>query len=104
MGLLIMRVKNLTVLFWNKAMSKEACPNENADCRYYPACFSDIDHYYFPARLYRRPIEKEFRQLPENKERKCRADHDERHATESPPPKPDLNFMLSAINRYKASQ
>jgi hypothetical protein len=82
-------------------MSKEACPNENSDCKYYPGCFSDIDHYYYPARLYRRPVEREFRQLPENKERKCRSEHDERHATEQPPIKPTLDFMREAIKRSK---
>lgn len=82
-------------------MSRENCPKENPECKYYPSCFSDIDHYYFPANDYRKPIEKVFRALPENIELKCRADHDERHAKELPPIKPDLNFMLEAIRRYK---
>ena len=85
---------------------KGECPNPRPDCKYAElgGCFSDTHHLFYPRRDYRRPTERDFRELPENKEQLCRAEHDERHATELPPEKPSRVEMLGAIATYSASQ
>lgn len=71
------------------------------DCPYLETgCFEDIDHKYGPRRSYKTTVEKEFRQLPENKTLTCRREHDERHDREDFPEKPDRDFMINAIKRY----
>lgn len=70
----------------------------NPECKYAGRCFEDIDHIYWPAKDYTTPVEKEFRELPENKQLICRVLHEQRHATEQPPLKPDRETMLLAIN------
>ena len=72
--------------------------NPSPSCKYAGRCYEDIDHIYWPADDYRTPIEKEFRQLEENKRRICRVLHELRHATEAPPEKPSRDEMLLAIN------
>lgn len=66
-------------------------------CRYYPDCFEDVDHLYWPRRNYKTQVEKQFRELDENKTLVCRALHEERHATERPPQKPPREVMIQAI-------
>lgn len=74
------------------------CLNENPDCPfYYEGCYTDTHHLFYPRRDYRTRVEKEFRELPENKEQLCRAVHNERHAMEGPPQKPSREEMLGAI-------
>ena len=82
---------------------RENCPIAHEGCKYHPNCFADTDHYYYPKSDYKTPLEKEFRELPENKQQICREMHDLRHITETPPPKPDLNFMREAIRRYRGT-
>jgi len=81
------------------------CPNPKPDCKYADkgGCFSDVHHQYYPRRAYVRSEEKEFRELPDHKEVLCRAEHDELHATEFPPPKPSREVMLGAISTYWAN-
>lgn len=72
------------------------------DCPYLDkGCFEDIDHKYFPKRAYKTEVEREFRELDENKTKVCRRLHDQRHATERIPEKPDLDFMKRAIRRAR---
>jgi hypothetical protein len=81
------------------------CPNASPECKYFKSkhgCRTNIDHYYWPARDYTTPIEKEFRELPENKDEKCMAEHDERHRTERPPQKPSRDEMLLAIQGIRS--
>jgi len=81
-------------------MSFEACPNANEDCRFFESelgCVANTHHYYWPKRRYTTDIEKQFRQLPENKEQMCMAEHLDLHATERPPKKPPREIMLQAI-------
>lgn len=66
------------------------------ECRYYP-CFTDTHHLYYPRRRYKTQVEREFRNLPENKVEMCRAAHTELHATEQIPKKPGRDEMLQAI-------
>lgn len=76
------------------------CPNPRPDCHYAElkgGCFSDEHHLFFPRVDYHDIMGSEFRNLPENKEDICRWDHDEIHATELPPQKPDREHMLGAI-------
>lgn len=95
----------------------EKCPKSNEACPYWSVrprgplrgtvdngCFADEDHYYWPARNYRTEVEAQFRELPENREMKCRDEHDERHRNEFPPPKPDLLTMLQALNRSQEDE
>ncbi len=82
-------------------MVRGECPRENVDCPlYFEGCFTDLHHLYFPRRDYKTNVEKQFRNLPENKEQLCRAEHNERHATEPPPLKPSRDEMLGAIAIY----
>lgn len=79
-------------------MMRGECPRENVDCPlYYEGCFTDVHHLYFPRRSYKSRVEKDFRNLPDNKEVLCRDEHNERHATELPPLKPTREEMLGAI-------
>lgn len=79
----------------------ERCPGASEDCKYWESkhgCRQNIHHLYYPKNQYTTPVEREFRELPENKERMCMAEHDELHRTERPPQKPDREEMLLAIN------
>lgn len=74
------------------------------DCPYLDkptGCFEDIDHKYGPRRSFKTKIEKDFRELEENKTLTCRREHDERHATEPFPDKPDRDFMIQAIAKSR---
>lgn len=79
-------------------MDRVPC-NPTPDCKYYESgrCREDTDHFYYPANQYTTPVERRFRDLPENKREICRTLHEERHATELPPPKPDLEVMEDAL-------
>lgn len=81
-------------------MTIEHCPQENEQCRYYDSalgCYASIHHLYWPRRDYKTSVEKEFRNLPQNKELMCRQEHDELHVTEQTPHKPKREEMLAAI-------
>lgn len=75
---------------------KGECPSPKPNCPYGGDCFSDLHHVYYPSIDYRDIIEREFRVLPENKEQKCRWEHEQRHAQE-PPDKPPKEYMLGRI-------
>lgn len=62
-------------------------------------CFEDVHHYAYPKRDYQTTLEKEFRELDENKVRICRQEHNDIPALESPPRKPDLETMQRAVAR-----
>jgi hypothetical protein len=77
------------------------CPNASPECKYFESkhgCRTNTHHLYYPKNQYTTPVEREFRELPENKETLCMAEHDERHRTERPPEKPSRDEMLLAIN------
>ena len=79
------------------------CELEREDCPYkYSGCFSDTHHTKYPASEYTSPLEKTYRNLPENKVQLCRDEHDELHATEQPPVKPTAREMLGAIATSRA--
>lgn len=82
---------------------REACPNENEDCRYFNGigCFKDRHHKYYPANNYNTHTEKTFRNLPENIELMPRCLHDAIHADESAPIKPSLEVMRDAIRHSR---
>jgi len=76
------------------------CPVPRPECPYAnrpEGCFSDTDHLYYPEVDYRDIIGQEFRELPENKQQKCRWEHDLRHTNEAPPERPDRQYMLGRI-------
>lgn len=66
-------------------------------------CHSDLDHTYGPRSAYKTELEEDFRELPENKTLICRRLHEERHAREPFPAKPDVEFMMMAVRRYRGS-
>lgn len=77
------------------------CPNASPECRYFESkhgCRTNVHHLYWPKNQYTTPVEKEFRELPENKERMCMSEHSDLHRLEAPPDKPDREEMLLAIN------
>lgn len=77
------------------------CPELNSECRYAgtPECRLTVHHQYWPRRDYKKPVEKQFRELAVNKEMLPRCDHDELHATTRPPEKPTRDEMLVVISR-----
>lgn len=79
----------------------ERCPEPQEGCRYAgrKTCMLTTHHLYWPRREYSTPVEEAFRELPENKERLSRCDHDELHRNEFPPIKPNLLQMLQALNK-----
>lgn len=84
-------------------MERLPCDPER-ECKYRDTdrgCYEDIDHYYFPRKNYRDSVSKAFRELVVNKTVTCRALHDERHATQSPPPKPSRNEMLAVLQQQQ---
>lgn len=66
--------------------------------------FQDTHHTYFPRAAYRTAVEKQFRELPVNKETLCRNEHNERHYSDPIPEKPDRNEMLQAIADWALSE
>lgn len=72
------------------------CPEANEECKYFP-CYMDEHHLYWPRKNYKSGVERAFRNLPENRQMLCRAEHDEVHATEPIPKKPSRNEMLQAL-------
>lgn len=76
-------------------MPYESCPNENPDCKYFPGCFADRHHEYWPRADYRTALEKRFR--AHFVELLCRRLHDEQH-TLPPPDKPAPSEMREALN------
>lgn len=70
--------------------NRESCPYQ------YSGCFSDTHHQAWPASDYTSPLERTFRELPENKEQVCRDIHDEYHL-EEPPEKPSVPEMMGAV-------
>ena len=83
-------------------MSRRECPEPNKEgCPWQDrkgGCFSDLHHLAHPASSYHTPIEKRFRDLPENKQQLCRYLHDLAHL-EAPPVKPSVDEMRQAIAR-----
>lgn len=60
-------------------------------------CFLDIHHLYHPRSDYKKPVDREFRNLDENKVRMCRNLHNIEHSVFEPPTKPDREIMKLAI-------
>jgi len=79
-------------------MSERKCGPE-VECRLRDTvgCFEDVHHEFYPKNRYRTHIEKQFRELPENKQRMCRQQHNDIHATREIPEKPSLEEMRLAI-------
>lgn len=73
------------------------CADQRPDCGYYPECFADVHHLWWPAHLYRGSIPSLFRRLPENKVIICRKEHDTIHAMQEPPEVPHRDVMIQAI-------
>ena len=80
----------------------EKCPDCYDGCKYFGTDQAIITthHLYYPACDYKTRVEKEFRNLEVNKIAICRAIHDEIHATETPPDKPDHQFMCEEVREH----
>jgi len=76
---------------------KERPCNPSQDCKFFPNCFTDIHHIYYPKSLYRTNAEKQFRTLAGNIMRICREQHNDLHATERPPEKPSREVIFNVI-------
>ncbi len=63
--------------------------------------FYDIHHLYYPRSAYRTKLEKVFRELPCHKVRIHRRDHNQIHANDQPPRKPDRAFMFRVIQLHR---
>jgi hypothetical protein len=77
------------------------------DCRVFDRvgyCFEDEHHKYFPKADYQTSTEKQFRELEENKIYGCRDKHNEDHATQPIPTKPELFFMVEAIKAARRAK
>ena len=75
------------------------CPNPRISCPFAPRCASNTHHLYFPANSYQTPLERLFRELPENKEQMCMYEHQLLHELTEAPKKPSLEEMLRALGR-----
>lgn len=64
-------------------------------------CFMDVHHLCHPRKDYKKPVEREFRNLEENKVYTCRNLHQIEHSVFEPPEKPDLEIMRLAILEEK---
>lgn len=62
-------------------------------------CFEDVHHRQFPAATYKAlgALAVTFRELPENKDRRCRNLHNIEHEVIDPPAVPDEAFMALAV-------
>lgn len=69
--------------------------NPNIPCKYREEdeCFEDLHHEAYPKSAYRTALEKRFRNHVLNKVFTCRAIHDDMHAQNLPPQKPDAATM-----------
>lgn len=77
-------------------MERACTPNES--CPYYSTgCFEDTHHVFYPSGDYITPVERLFRNIPENKVEICRREHEDVHATEQPPLKPSYDVMEHAV-------
>lgn len=78
-------------------MSRGFCsPEQIAQCPLREH-YTDEHHIWWPARNYRDRTSAAFRDLPENKVQLCRNEHNELHATQQPPEKPDRLKMLAIL-------
>lgn len=77
---------------------KTPCNENRESCPYqYSGCFEDTHHLMWPKRDYKTPVERRYRELPENKVQLCRDLHDLEHYQE-PPEKPSREEMLGALS------
>ena len=62
-------------------------------------CFEDVHHRYHPAATYKAlgAVATTFRELPENKDRRCRNIHNIEHEVTDPPDVPDETIMALAV-------
>lgn len=63
--------------------------------------FSDEHHHWWPARDYTSPLEVAFRSRPCAKSIMDRAAHTALHKYQSPPRKPDHDFMANAVEKCR---
>lgn len=88
-------------------MSRKACQFETPDCKYFngaEGCHSSTHHEYWPRSDFTTPLEKSFRELPENKFDICRQMHDEIHAFDEPPIKPSIEVMREAVTQSRINR
>lgn len=82
------------------------CPNSTPECKYFPNCFSDVDHVV-PRRLMNEAgataMLGVYINHPVNKQQMCRREHDEKTHTEDPfaIAPPDLE-MAQAVDNHPA--
>lgn len=62
-------------------------------------CREDIHHLFFPANQYARGLDKEFREMEDNKVLMCRELHEDIHHTQPIPEHPSRTEMLQALGR-----
>jgi len=62
-------------------------------------CFEDVHHHFYEAATYKAlgALAMTFRELPENKDRRCRNLHNIDHELSDPPAVPDEAFMALAV-------
>ena len=73
-----------------------------SDCPYSirpQGCHEVNAHLFYPESLYISCLERTWRNLPQNVERRCRRFEEASHATELPPEKPDHDTMLADVTR-----
>lgn len=76
----------------------EKCSDPTLVCKYYGTeqCQMTVHHLYYPHKLYKTIVEKAFRELPINKIRLPRCEHDQIEL-EGPPPKPNEEYMEAMV-------
>lgn len=75
------------------------CPQES--CKYFPNCFRDKHHKFFPAFEYATKLEKRYRNVRDNIVKMCRQSHEYLHIEfgTAPPDKPEREDMLDVVEQ-----
>ncbi len=62
----------------------------NPECKFYKndSCYRNRHHIWYPRNQYQTPLEKRFRNHPDNIQIMCRMAHELIHLTQEPPEKP----------------
>ena len=84
-------------------MERKPC-NPTPECRVLKSeggCREDVHHLYYPRRAYKTKLERQFRNLDENKILVCRALHNHIHATQEPPGRPSIDYMQGRVENPK---
>ena len=100
---------SIRVSVYNGSMERVPCPPDICGTDRCPVfiaegmCYEDVHHKVWPRRIIKRlgKVARDYRELEENKELRCRQSHNDLHASTPPPELPNVNVMREAIRRVR---